>query len=48
MEKQITANENNNDKFLTGDLEEEKKKKQNKEQPITESVQEAPLEYFTE
>ncbi len=46
--KKIKANEDNDKKFLTGDLEEEEKKKK-KNEPYTESGDgDTPLEYFTE
>ena len=50
MEKTIRANDDNDLKFMTGELEEKKKKKkgENEEEPYTESADDGPLEYFTE
>lgn len=51
MEKiTVTENEHNNDKYLTGDLEELKKKRQqeNNDEVLTESAENLPLQYFTE
>ena len=50
MEKTIRANDDNDLKFMTGELEEKKKKKkgENGEEPYTESADDGPLEYFTE
>lgn len=50
MEK-IKTNEDNNLKFMTGELSEEEKKKkekENKDSVYTESADDGPLEYFTE
>ena len=46
MDQRVIVNEDNDLKYMTGDLEKEKKKK--KTEVITESAEEAPLEYFTE
>lgn len=46
MDQKVTINEDNNLKYMTGDLEKDKKKR--KTEVITESAEDAPLEYFTE
>lgn len=46
MDQQVKINKDNNLKYMTGDLEKDKKKK--KTEVMTESVEDAPLEYFTE
>ena len=46
--KKIKANEDNDKKFLPGDLEEEEKKKKKDAQYTESSDGETPLEYFTE
>lgn len=50
MEKTIMANEDNDLKYLSEEMKEQlkKKKKQQENGEITESVEEQPLQYFTE